>query len=123
MALLGDIYAHMGNAEPARKIFQDEIVRNPDNDQAYLSLALLDLRGGDIAEARRGSVEGAGTHSGLGQALLGAGVYRGDAGKFRMTPRQISNAPSICCPSGREVIRLLAFFTLKRDRSLRPEMC
>ena len=53
MALLGDIYAHLGNVEPARKIFQDEIVRNPDDDQAYLSLALLNLRDGNIAEARQ----------------------------------------------------------------------
>jgi len=53
LALLGDIYAHMGNAEPAQKIFEDEIARNPDDDQAYLSLALLNLRTGNIDEARR----------------------------------------------------------------------
>ena len=74
MALLGDIYAHMGNAESARKIFQDEIVRNPDNDQAYLSLALLDLRGGGIAEARRTLLNGQARIPGSGKLYWGLGL-------------------------------------------------
>ena len=74
MALLGDIYAHMGNAEPARKIFLDEIARNPDNDQAYLSLALLDLRGGDIAEARRILLKGQARIPGSGKLYWGLGL-------------------------------------------------
>jgi tetratricopeptide (TPR) repeat protein len=53
MALLGDIYAHLGKDEPARKIFQDAIARNPDNEQAYLSLALLELRGNEDVAAKR----------------------------------------------------------------------
>ena len=74
MALLGDIYAHMGDAEPARKIFLDEIARNPDNDQAYLSLALLDLRGGDIAEARRILLKGQARIPGSGKLYWGLGL-------------------------------------------------
>jgi tetratricopeptide (TPR) repeat protein len=74
MALLGDIYAHLGNAEPARKIFQDEIVRNPDNDQAYLSLALLDLRGGDVAEAKRILLKGQARIPGSGKLYWGLGL-------------------------------------------------
>jgi tetratricopeptide (TPR) repeat protein len=74
MALLGDIYAHMGNAEPARKIFQDEIARNPDNDQAYLSLALLDLRGGDISAARRILLKGQARIPGSGKLYWGLGL-------------------------------------------------
>jgi len=74
MALLGDIYAHMGNAEPARKIFQDEIARNPDNDQAYLSLALLDLRGGDISEARQILLKGQARIPGSGKLYWGLGL-------------------------------------------------
>ena len=74
MALLGDIYAHMGNAESARKIFQDAIGRNPDNDQAYLSLALLDLRGGDIAEARQILLKGQTRIPGSGKLYWGLGL-------------------------------------------------
>lgn len=74
LALLGDIYAHMGNAEPARRIFQDEITRNPDNEQAYLSLALLDLRGDDIAEARRILLKGQARIPGSGKLYWGLGL-------------------------------------------------
>jgi len=74
MLLLGDIYAHLGNAEPARKIFQDEIVRNPDNDQAYLSLALLDMRGGDVAEAKQILLKGQARIPGSGKLYWGLGL-------------------------------------------------
>jgi tetratricopeptide (TPR) repeat protein len=51
--LLGDIYSHLGKAEEAAEIYNDEIRRNPDDDQPYLSLALLNLRSGKIAEANQ----------------------------------------------------------------------
>ena len=44
LTLLGDIYAHLGDNAHAAEIFRDAIARNPDNDQNYLSLALIDLR-------------------------------------------------------------------------------
>ncbi len=74
MALLGDIYAHMGNAEAAQKIFEDEIVRNPDDDQAYLSLALLNLRSGNIAEARQILLNGQKRIPGSGKLYWGLGL-------------------------------------------------
>ena len=74
MALLGDIYAHMGNVEPAKKIFEDEIVRNPDDDQAYLSLALLNLRSENIAEARKILLNGQKRIPGSGKLYWGLGL-------------------------------------------------
>ncbi len=74
MALLGDIYTHMGNAESARKIFGDEISRNPDDDQPYLSLALLNLRGGDVREARRTLLNGQARIPGSGKLYWGLGL-------------------------------------------------
>jgi tetratricopeptide (TPR) repeat protein len=53
LALLGDIYAHLGNSAAAAQAFQSSIDRNPDNDQGYLSLALLDLRQGDLPGAQQ----------------------------------------------------------------------
>jgi tetratricopeptide (TPR) repeat protein len=53
LALLGDLDAHTGAYDAARTIFQHSIATYPDNDQGYLSLALLDLRQGDTSEARR----------------------------------------------------------------------
>jgi tetratricopeptide (TPR) repeat protein len=52
-SLLGDIDAHTGSYDAARSIFQQSISRNPDNDQGYLSLALLNLRQGDVAAAKQ----------------------------------------------------------------------
>lgn len=44
LALMGDIQAHLGNTTRAAEIFEEAIRRNPDNDQDYLSLALVELR-------------------------------------------------------------------------------
>ena len=44
LALLGDIHAHLGETARAAEIFRDAIARNPDNDQYYLSLTLVQLR-------------------------------------------------------------------------------
>jgi tetratricopeptide (TPR) repeat protein len=51
LALLGDIYAHLGDSAQASEIFRGAIKRNPDNDQYYLSLALVELRGNNFAGA------------------------------------------------------------------------
>ena len=51
LALLGDIYAHLGNQARSVEIFQDAIRRNPENDQYYLSLTLIELRANDVSGA------------------------------------------------------------------------
>jgi len=53
LALIGDIYAHLGENQKSAGIFQDAIGRNPDNDQYYLSLMLVQLRSGDVAGAEQ----------------------------------------------------------------------
>ena len=53
LSLLGDIYAHLGENQKSAGIFQDAIGRNPDNDQYYLSLMLVQLRSGDIHSAEQ----------------------------------------------------------------------
>lgn len=53
LSLLGDIYAHLGQSEKSTEIFRDAIARNPDNDQYYLSLMLIQLRGGDLESAEQ----------------------------------------------------------------------
>src|SRR6202030_3872374 len=52
LALLGDIRGHLGDAAKAEEIFRDAIHRNPDNDQYYVSLALVQLRQNDLASAK-----------------------------------------------------------------------
>jgi tetratricopeptide (TPR) repeat protein len=51
LSLVGDIYAHLGESEKSIGIFRDAIARNPDNDQYYLSLMLVQLRGGYLQAA------------------------------------------------------------------------
>jgi tetratricopeptide (TPR) repeat protein len=95
MALLGDIYAHMGNAEPAQHIFQDEITRNPDNDQAYLSLALLDLRGGNIVEARRILLKGQVRIPASGKLYWGLGLIAALQGNLNDAAENLERAVNL----------------------------
>ena len=71
LTLLGDIYAHLGDAPHAADIFRDAIVRNPDNDQNYLSLALIDLRAHDIEAAQQTLSKG------LSRIPASGKIYRG----------------------------------------------
>lgn len=74
LALLADIYAHMGDLTRAAKIYQDAIDRNPDNDQDYLSLALLDFRQNNIAAAKQVLHAGQARLPGSGKILWGLGL-------------------------------------------------
>jgi tetratricopeptide (TPR) repeat protein len=51
--LLGDIYMHMDEMDHAAEVFTASIRRSPDNDQNYLSLALLQLQSGKVTEAQK----------------------------------------------------------------------
>jgi tetratricopeptide (TPR) repeat protein len=74
LALLGDIYVHLGDAARAAEIFRDAIQRNPDNDQDYLSLALLEFREKNIAGAKQTLLEGQARVPGSGKILWGLGL-------------------------------------------------
>jgi tetratricopeptide (TPR) repeat protein len=74
LALLGDIYAHLGEEARAEQIFRDAVERNPDNDQAYLSLALLQMRQNQLAEARETLLKGEGRVPASGKILWGLGL-------------------------------------------------
>ncbi len=74
LSLLGDIKAHLGQSAEASEIFRNAIRRNPDNDQYYLSLALVQLRLNDLHAAEKTLQDGSLPHSGFGQAPLGPGT-------------------------------------------------
>jgi tetratricopeptide (TPR) repeat protein len=74
LALLGDIYAHMGDTAHATEIFRSAINRNPDNDQDYLSLSLLQLRENNIADAKQTLLKGQAHVPGSGKILWGLGL-------------------------------------------------
>jgi tetratricopeptide (TPR) repeat protein len=74
LALLGDIYAHMGDTDHATEIFQDAIARNPDDDQNYLALSLLEFRNGTIPDAKQTLLRGQARIPGSGKILWGLGL-------------------------------------------------
>ncbi len=74
LSLLGDIYAHLGQQVPARQIYEDAMKRNPDDDRAYLSLALLNLRGDNIAAAQQVLAKGQSRIAGSGKLYWGLGL-------------------------------------------------
>jgi tetratricopeptide (TPR) repeat protein len=74
LALLGDIHAHLGETSRAAEIFRDAIARNPDNDQYYLSLTLVQLREKDVAGAKETLQKGLARIPGSGKILWGMGI-------------------------------------------------
>lgn len=74
LALAGDIYAHLGDSSRAIGIFQDAIGRNPDNDQDYLSLALIQLRNDDVGSARKTLLKGQARIPASGKIFWGLGI-------------------------------------------------
>ncbi|MGB8473390.1 MAG: tetratricopeptide repeat protein [Candidatus Acidiferrum sp.] len=74
LALLGDIQAHLGDAADAAEIFQNAINRNPDNDQYYLSLALVQLRENEIPAAEETLRKGLARIPSSGKIFWGLGI-------------------------------------------------
>ncbi len=74
LSLLGDIQAHLGDSTDASAIFRDAITRNPDNDQYYLSLALVELRENNIAAAEETLRKGLTRIPGSGKIFWGLGI-------------------------------------------------
>lgn len=83
-ALIGDIYAHTGSLSSAEQVFKASIDRNPDSDQPYLSLALLDLREGNLDDARKTLTKGRIRIPDSGKVFWGLGItsaLEGDSAK------------------------------------------
>ena len=74
LALLGDIHAHLGNTTKAEGIFRDAIKLNPDNDQSYLSLTLVQLRSKDVSGAEQTLQKGLARIPSSGKIQWGLGI-------------------------------------------------
>jgi tetratricopeptide (TPR) repeat protein len=81
LALLGDIDAHLGDTDRAESIYRDAISRNPDNDQDYLSLSLLEFRKNDIAAAKETLLKGQSRIPGSGKIIWGLAIASALEGK------------------------------------------
>jgi tetratricopeptide (TPR) repeat protein len=74
LSLLADIYGHLGETGRAEEIYRNAISRNPDNDQEYLALSLLEFRQNNIAAAKQTLLEGQARIPGSGKILWGLGI-------------------------------------------------
>jgi tetratricopeptide (TPR) repeat protein len=92
LALLGDICVRKGETARAEEIFRSAIVRNPDNDQDYLSLALLQFRGDNIADAKQTLLRGQARIPGSGKILWGLGLASALEGNTAKAAEQFERA-------------------------------
>ncbi len=90
--LLGDISAHAGDSSRATEIFRDAIARNPDNDQNYLSLALIDLRTHDIDAAQQILTQGQTRIPASGKIFWGLGLTSAMRGNTADAATQLERA-------------------------------
>jgi len=95
LALLGDIYAHVGDFAHSSQIFRDAIARNPDNDQYYLSLTLVQLRTHDVRAAEQTLLQGQARIPGSGKILWGMGLVSVLEGKTREAAEQFERAVNL----------------------------
>jgi tetratricopeptide (TPR) repeat protein len=92
LALLGDIYEHLGDYTHAEPIFRDAIARNPDNDQDYLSLALLELRESDVASAKQTLLRGRARIPDSGKLFWGSGIVSALDGDIAVAAQQLERS-------------------------------
>ncbi len=90
--MLGDIYAHLGDTAHATEVYRDAITRNPDNDQDYLSLSLLELRENSIADAKQTLLKGQARVPGSGKILWGLGIVSALEGNTPQAAEQLEHA-------------------------------
>lgn len=92
LTLMGDIYGHMGESAKAAEIFRDAIARNPDNDQNYLSLALVDLRSNDLDAAQKILAKGQQRIPQSGKISWGLGLVAVMAGQTEQAASRFEHA-------------------------------
>ena len=92
LALLGDIQAHLGNTARAAEIFEAAIGRNPDNDQDYLSLALVELRQDNLGAAREILQKGLSRIPNSGKITWGLGLVSVLEGNTREASDRLERA-------------------------------
>jgi len=119
LALLGDIYAHLGDFTHAEEIFQSAIARNPDNDQDYLMLSLLQFRKNDIAGARRTLQQGQTRVPGSGKILWGLGIASVLEGKTPQAAEELERAVELLpeWPGSYSVLGVFYFQTGQIDKA------
>jgi tetratricopeptide (TPR) repeat protein len=92
LALIADIYAHLNNSSKAVEIYLDAITRNPDNDQYYLSLTLVELRDGDVNGAEQTLQKAQSRIPASGKILWGLGLVSALKGNTPQAAERLERA-------------------------------
>jgi tetratricopeptide (TPR) repeat protein len=95
LSLLGDIKAHLGQADEAEQIYASAIHRNPDNDQYYLSLLLLQLRQNDLSDAEKTLNQGLARMPTSGKLLWGQGLLAAMQGNTAQAAEHLQQAVNL----------------------------
>ena len=119
LALLGDIYAHLGETTQAAQIFRDAIQRNPDNDENYLALALLLLRNHRVNEAKQLLSQGQSRLPGSGKIFWGLGIISVLEGNTELAAKQLESAVDLLpeWPGSYSVLGVFYFETGQIDKA------
>ena len=95
LSLIGDIHAHLGETAQAADIFRSAIERNPDNDQYYLSLALVQLRANSVNDAETTLTKGLTRMPSSGKVQWGLGLVSVLQGKTTQAAEHLERAVSL----------------------------
>jgi tetratricopeptide (TPR) repeat protein len=95
LALLADTYAHLGETTHAEDIYRSAIRHSPDNDQNYLSLALLQFRANEIADARQTLLTGQARIPASGKIFWGLGIAAVMEGNTAVAAKQFERAVNL----------------------------
>jgi tetratricopeptide (TPR) repeat protein len=113
LALLGDIYSHLGNTSKAEEVFRDAISRNPDNDQSYLSLTLVQLRSQDLGGAEQTLQKGQARIPSSGKIQWGLGIVSALEGNTAQAAERLERAVELLpeWPGGYSTLGMFYFQT------------
>ncbi len=118
-ALIGDLDAHTGNYDAARAIFQQSIARNPDNDEGYLSLALLNMRQGKLEDAERILQQGHARIPDSGKLAWGLGLISALQGNNAKAADELARSVDLLpeWPGGYSTLGVFYFQTGQVDKA------
>ncbi len=119
MALLADILAHLGQYGEAVKLLDQQIAANPDQDQAYLSLALVYLRSGNTSGARETLQRGLERTPDSGELLWGVGIVSAMEGDIEKAERYLKESVDLlpAWPGSYSALGVLYYQTGQIDKA------
>jgi tetratricopeptide (TPR) repeat protein len=119
LALLADVDAHLGQMDEAVKLYHKEISQNPDRDEAYLSLAMVYLRGGNSTDARNTLQRGLERTPDSGQLLWGMGVVSAAEGNPQSAEQYLKRSVDLLpqWPGGYSALGVLYYQTGQIDKA------